>query len=340
LDDGLDATVFNVVTKSGGTAETLANFLVFRDKLHKRLGKGNISEHFFVTTDPESGTLRKIALEEKYPILTIPKGVGGRFSVFTPVGLLPSAVSGIDIHALLAGARQMDQLCQVDNIWQNPAFLKGILDYVADIAMSRKIQVLIPYSHCLRDVADWFRQLWAESLGKRFNLDGQEIFAGTTPVKALGVTDQHSQLQLYLEGPNDKIFTFLSIEEHAHQIQIPKDFTDKEGISYLGGHTINKLFEAEKLATQLALFKAGRMTSAITLDRITPFTLGQLLYFFEMETVFAGFLYRINPFDQPGVEEGKRATYDMMGRRGFEGKKEEVAALISQGNPQYIIKET
>ncbi len=340
LDDSLDGTIFNVVTKSGGTAETLANFMVFRERLSKRLGKDRISDHFLVTTDPESGTLRQIALEEGYEILTIPKGVGGRFSVLTPVGLLPSAVSGIDIHSLLAGARKMDQLCQNEDIWQNPAYLKGILDYVADISAGKKIQVMIPYSHCLRDVADWFRQLWAESLGKRYDLERKEVFAGTTPVKALGVIDQHSQLQLYLEGPNDKVITFLAVEEHAHQTQIPRDFSDKNGISYLGGHSINELFEAERLATKFALLKAGRMTSTITLSRISPYTLGQLFYFFEMETTFVGFLYGINPFDQPGVEEGKRATYGMMGRSGFEAKKGEVAAMINKKNPQYIIETT
>jgi glucose-6-phosphate isomerase len=338
LDDKLNGTIFNVVTKSGGTAETLANFLVFRERLRRRLGKNRVSDHFLVTTDPESGTLRQIALEEGYQIVTIPKGVGGRFSVFTPVGLLPSAVSGIDIHSLLAGAREMDQLCQNEDMWQNPAYLKGALDYVADMSAGKKIQVIIPYSNRLRDVADWFRQLWAESLGKRYNLEGKEIYAGTTPVKALGVTDQHSQLQLYLEGPNDKVITFLSVEEHAHQTQIPQDFADKEGISYLGGHSINELFEAERLATQFALLKAGRMTSTITLSRISPYTLGQLFYFFEMETTFVGFLYGINPFDQPGVEEGKRATYGMMGRPGFEGKKEGVTSMINIKNPQYIIE--
>ncbi|MGA1841188.1 MAG: glucose-6-phosphate isomerase [bacterium] len=338
LDDKLDKTIFNVVTKSGGTAETLANFLVFRDRLRRRLRKDKVSDHFLVTTDPESGTLRQIAIEEGYQIVTIPKGVGGRFSVFTPVGLLPAAVAGIDIHSLLAGAREMDRLCQNEDIWENPAYLKGTLDYVADRSAGKKIQVMIPYSHRLRDVADWFRQLWAESLGKKYNQEGKEVYAGTTPVKALGVTDQHSQLQLYLEGPNDKVITFLSVEEHSHQTQIPRDFNDKEGVAYLGGHSVNELFEAERLATQFALLKAGRMTNTITLGRISPFTLGQLFYFFEMETAFAGFLYGINPFDQPGVEEGKRATYGMMGRPGFGGKKEEVTSMINKKNPQYIIE--
>jgi len=337
LDDRLEGTYFNVITKSGGTAETLANFMVFRDRLCQRLGR-QFSDHFLVTTDPESGTLRQIALEENYPILTIPKNVGGRFSVFTPVGLLPSAVTGIDIHELLAGARKMDQLCQIDDIWKNPAYLKGTLDYVADTCMGRNIQVMLSYSHRLRDVADWFRQLWAESLGKRYNLDEEDVYVGTTPVKAVGVTDQHSQLQLYLEGPKDKAITFLSVEEHSKNTPIPEDFSDKAGISYLGGHTMNELFDAERLATEFALMKAGRMTATITLGRISPFTLGQLLYFFEMETVFVGFLYGINPFDQPGVELGKRATYDMMGRPGYEGMKDEVKAMLNNKDSKYIVE--
>ncbi|MBN2374098.1 glucose-6-phosphate isomerase [bacterium] len=337
LDDNLKGTFFNVVTKSGGTAETLANFLIFRDKLRQRLGTGKLSDHFIVTTDPESGTLREIALEENYPILPIPKGVGGRFSVFTPVGLFPSAVTGIDIHSLLAGARHMDELCRIDDIWENPAYLKGVLDYIAHVSMGKTIQVMMPYSHRLRDLADWYRQLWAESLGKRYNLEGEEVWAGTTPVSAIGATDQHSQLQLYLEGPNDKVITFIAVKQYPELIKIPEDFHEKKGISYLGGHTLNELFDAERMATQFALMKAGRMTSTITLNEISSYTLGGLLYFFEMETAFAGFLYGINPFDQPGVEEGKRATYDMMGRPGFEGKKDEVKRMIECGKPQYII---
>jgi glucose-6-phosphate isomerase len=197
---------------------------------------------------------------------------------------------------------------------------------------------MMTYSHRLRDVADWYRQLWAESLGKRYDFEGKEVWSGTTPVKALGATDQHSQLQLYLEGPDDKVITFLAVDEFDHQPPIPRDFPDKKGISYLGGHTVNELFDAERMATQFALLKAGRLTSTIYLNRITPFSLGELLYLFEMETVFAGYLYGINPFDQPGVEEGKRATNGMMGRPGFEGKRQEVEAMVRAKNPAYIIE--
>lgn len=307
-------TAFNVVTKSGGTAETLASFLIVRERLKKAVGPGWQS-HIIATTDPEKGDLRKIALEEGYRTLDIPPGVGGRFSVFTPVGLFPAAVVGIDIEEILSGSESMDKRCSQKTIEENPAAMGSILHYIADTKKKKHISVMMPYSNALEKVADWFCQLWAESLGKKLDLDGKVVHTGQTPVKAVGATDQHSQLQLYIEGPNDKTIIFLRVERFLEEMEIPKAFENLEGISYLGGHSLSELINAEQKATEMALTKVQRPNMRIIIPEVNPHTVGQLLYLLEVQTAIAGGLYNINPFDQPGVEEGKRLTYEILGKK-------------------------
>ncbi len=167
-------------------------------------------------------------------------------------------------------------------------------------------------------MADWFCQLWAESLGKRHDLQGNVVNAGSTPVRALGTTDQHSQLQLYMEGPPDKLITFLAVDKFKHHLEIPNLYPDQEALSYLGGHSLNELLRVEQQATAFNLMKAGRPNLTLHLPEINPFTIGQLIYLLEVVTVAAAFLFGVNAFDQPGVEGGKQTTYGLMGRRGFE----------------------
>ena len=183
---GIEKTVFDVVTKSGGTAETMSQMMLAISLIEKKLGRKGLRGHIVCVTDPEKGNLRKIANKEKLRTLDVPPGVGGRFSVFTPVGLLPAAVSGIDIDELLAGAADMDKRTSNASLWENPAYLAGALQYLADTKKHKNIAVMMPYSQALKDVADWFRQLWAESLGKKLSLDGKEVHTGQTPVMALG----------------------------------------------------------------------------------------------------------------------------------------------------------
>ncbi len=330
----LKKTVFNVITKSGGTAETIAQFLVINDLLKKRLGR-KYRNHIVITTDPAKGPLRKIAADEGFKSLPVPPDVGGRYSVFSAVGLFPSAMAGVDIKKLLAGARQMDETVGASDIWKNPAYMSAILQYLA-YQRGKNISVIMPYSNALRDFAEWYIQLWAESLGKRVNLKGAVVNAGTTPIKAIGTTDQHSQLQLYTEGPYDKIITFIEVKRFDNKIPIPEIYKDVDGVGYLGDHTMDELFKAEQLATKIALTKTGRMNYTIALPEITPFTIGQLLFFFEVQTAFAGGLFEINPFDQPGVEEGKNLTYGIMGKRGYEKMTAEVQNR-PKGNKRYII---
>ena len=330
-----EATVFNVVTKSGGTPETMAQFMIVQEMVRKALGKRAVRRHLVMTTDPELGNLRRIADEEGYRSVEIPPGVGGRFSVFTPVGLLPAAVSGIDIDELLAGAAQMEKPATRPGLMENPAYLFCALQHLADTKKGKKIMVMMPYSQALRDIADWHRQMWAESIGKKFDVDGNIAHTGQTPVKALGATDQHSQVQLYMEGPNDKTFTFLRVEKFAEGLPIPKLYPDIEGIAYLGGKTMAELMNAEQSATETALMQAGRPCSTIVFPEVNPFTVGQALYMLQAATAFAGGLYNINPFDQPGVEEGKLLTCAMMGKKDCAPRKRELAKIKKKRD--YII---
>ncbi len=224
--DGLELkrTAVNVISKSGGTAETLAQFLFLFQVLKNRVGESKARERFIITTDPEKGTLRKLAEREGFPALSVPPAVGGRFSVLTAVGLLPAAMVGIDLEELLAGARFMDQrLKQAGR--HNLAYTLASLYYLYATAKGRPILVIMPYASSLAYLAEWFCQLWAESLGKKFDRNGNLVNTGSTPVRALGVTDQHSQLQLYMEGPHDKLITFLEVGQFAHDLPLSPIFT-------------------------------------------------------------------------------------------------------------------
>jgi len=333
----LENTVFNVITKSGGTAETMSEFLVFRDALIKKVGPEKHVERIVITTDPQQGDLREIVSHFRYANLPIPPDVGGRFSVLSAVGLLSAAVTGIDIHKLLHGATEMDALCQKSKkLWENPALTGAALHYLMDKAKGKNIQVMMPYSHALRDVADWFRQLWAESLGKRSDRAGKRVHTGQTPEKALGVTDQHSVMQLYIEGPFDKVVTFLAVDEFRATVPIPPAFPQFGAVNYLGGHTLNELIAVELRATELALTQNGKPNCALRLQRVDEESVGALLYLLEMQTAYAGQLYNIDAFDQPGVELGKNFAYGLMGRKGYESMGGEVQQA-GKPNPKWVV---
>jgi len=331
-------TLFNVVTKSGETAETIAQFLTVYDLVVRHLGR-SARDHVVATTEEQDATgandLRTIVEREKLASFEVPKNVGGRFSVLSAVGLLPAAMTGIDIRELLRGAACMEDRTRTGDLWNNPAYAAAALQRILD-ERGKHISVMMPYSSQLRDVADWFRQLWAESLGKRSGVDGEVVHKGPTPVKALGVTDQHSQLQLYVEGPFDKVITFVALDQLDATVAMPPAFDDLEHVGYLGGRTMNELMEAERLATQTVLTDLTRPNATIWLPRLDGFCVGQLLFMLEVQTAMAGKLLRVNPFDQPGVQEGKRRTFALMGMRGYEKLRKEMEAR-RRPNPRYVI---
>jgi len=313
-------TLFNVISKSGGTAETMSQFLIIRDLLKKKLGNRKEKDHLVVTTDPAQGVLRRIAEEESFKSFEIPTHLGGRFSVLSAVGLLPAAMCGIDIEELQAGAREMAVRSQNPSLRENPVYWCACLSFLSYKQLKKNIRVIMPYGDALKGMGEWLCQLWAESLGKRYNLKGREVWNGQTPVTALGATDQHSQLQLYMEGPPDKVFSFLGIKNFAGLIPLPKLYPKMEELAYLGGHSLNRLIQTEMQATRLTLAQNGRPSLTITLPKVNPFTIGQLIFLWEMETYVCGRLMGINPLNQPGVEQGKKMTYAFLGRKGFEGE--------------------
>jgi len=327
-------TLFNVITKSGSTSETMAQFLLAQNILKRHVGK-DYAKHIIATTDEKKGSLIKIAKEEGYKTFFVPDGVGGRFSQLCPVGLLPAAVCGIDIEEMLDGAAYMDGLCSTHDVYSNPAYMGGLLQYISMMS-GKNITVMMPYADSLKLMSDWYAQLWAESLGKKYDQDGRVVYAGQTPVKAVGVTDQHSQVQLYTEGPFDKVFTFLTVDDYRNTLEIPKGFESIPDVSFLGGHTFDKLIKAEQAATEYALLKSDRLNMTIRFPEVNAFTVGQFIYMLEVQTAFAGELLSINAFDQPGVEEGKEATYALMGRPGFENKRRELDNR-EQKKSEYII---
>jgi len=339
LLDGLDLsrTAFNVVSKSGETAETMAQFLVVRDLLLRHLGAVDYTTRVVITTDAEHGALRQVVHDEGFRDLVIPAGVGGRFAVLTAVGLFPAAFAGVRVDDLLAGAAWMDTRCQPVDVWKNPGHLLGTLLYLADTRHAQNILVLMPYSERLRWFATWCAQLWAESLGKAVTLEGTPAHVGQTPVTAVGATDQHSLLQLFVDGPADKVICMLRVEDHGRELPVPSSYADLEPLGYLGGMGLGALLNAEQRATELALLQGQRPVITLTVPQLNAFTVGQLFYVFEVAVVFAGGLYRINPFDQPGVEAGKRLTYGQVGRKGFEDKRAEVEALLARKQPDYIL---
>jgi len=321
----LGRTLVNVISKSGTTGESMAGYLVARQRLEAAVGAVALKEHLVFTTDPTAGTLRKIGASLGVPMFDLPAGVGGRFSVLSAVGLLPAALTGMDVMGLLAGARDMAEWTAGAQGWDNPASAYAGVHFLQDTALGRRVSVMMPYSARLRHLSDWYAQLWAESLGKAVDRRGRMVNTGPLPVKALGVTDQHSQLQLYVEGPDDKVLTFLGVGEFATTVAIPAPGPEAEALAYLGGHTLAELLWAEQRSTAWALSKSGRPSLTITLPRVDAFALGGLFYLLEMATAIAGELYDVDAFDQPGVELGKKMTYALMGRPGYEALAEEIA---------------
>lgn len=329
----LRRTLFNVVSKSGATAETMAQFLIIRERLQRAFDDEEAYRgHLIFTTDPKKGVLRELANNEGIAVLPVPPDVGGRFSVLSAVGLLPAALVGIDIAALLDGAGEMEERCRSSALAQNPAGLFACLQHAAHEQLNAPIHAMMSYTDRLYFVADWFRQLWAESLGKRHARAGGDVFRGPTPVKALGATDQHSQVQLYMEGPFDKTITFLSTREWASDVEIPRLYEEVAALSYLGGHTLGELLHAEFAATRQALASNGRMNMTVELPAINAHTMGQLFMMLQIATVYAGGLYDVDPFDQPGVELGKELTYGLMGRTGY------AAPDVATGDDRWVAR--
>lgn len=305
-----------VIAKSGATAESVSVFMILKAWLEKALGK-KAGQHVTVVTSEGTGDLKVLATREKYATFHLPANVGGRFSVLSAVGLVPAALIGIDIKKLCAGAAEMTSLSWKPDLAVNLALRAAQLHHLTWTLKGKSIHVAFPYSNRLAATAAWFQQLWAESLGKAKNRQGAVVNVGQTPVGALGTTDQHSQVQLYMEGPADKVFSFWAVGKFAKKGAIPKTKIGLEGFDYLAGQSLEKLINAERLATAAALTEQQRPNCTVTLDKIDEWHVGAFLQMLEFQTAFTGELLDINAFDQDGVELGKKFTFALMGRQGF-----------------------
>jgi glucose-6-phosphate isomerase len=327
----LARTLFVVTSKSGGTAETMAQFVIVHDRIVS--AKLDVAKLMVFVTDPKQGALRPLAERLKVPALDIPPSVGGRFSVLTPVGTLPAALVGIDVKSLLAGAGEMARRCDGADLAANPAGVYAMLQWLSDTQLKKSIAVFMPYSDPLRDFAAWFVQLWAESLGKK-RPDGTSV--GSTPLAALGATDQHAQVQLFMEGPADKTVTFVAVKERSTDVKIPAAFSDVKELGYLAGHSLGELIDIEQRATAGALARRGRPNMTIHLDRVDAAHVGQMMMLLEIGTAYAGQLYGIDAFNQPGVELGKQFAYALLGRPGADAAKKEWDSL-PKSDPRWSV---
>jgi glucose-6-phosphate isomerase len=311
-------TLFNVVSKSGETAETASQFMIIRKVLEEAVGS-RWANHIIAITDPEKGTMRSICDQAGITTLPVPEGVGGRFSVLSPVGLFSAAMCGIDIEALLDGAQAMDQRCSNENLTENPAAMLALLLVELGSRKGKPNHVLMPYANSLKLLGDWYAQLWAESLGKKFDTNGEAVFAGFTPISAQGTTDQHSQVQLYREGPNDKVIGFVEVEDFGsdQSLTIPTGM-GVEAIEYLEGKRMVDLLNAEKRATEYALIDSQRPNYTIKFPTIDAHHVGEFISLWQIATAYAGLMLNIDAYDQPAVETGKKATFGLMGRAGYE----------------------
>jgi glucose-6-phosphate isomerase len=332
LLDRLDLThtMFNVISRSGDTPDTIAQFLIVRDRLLRLLGAVDYKQRLVITTDGEAGNLRQIVNDEGFRDVTMPPGLAGRFSPLSGVGLFPAAVAGVAIDELLAGAAWMEERTQAESLWENPAYLVGALLYLAGSARGKNIIAIVPYSDRLGLLGAWFRQLWGESVSGR----GDEA---NETVAAVGATDPHGFLQLSLEGPRNEVVILVRVEDHGREIEVPAGYADLEGIGYLGGLGLGALLNIEQRAMELTLEKQQRLGMTVTLPQLNAFTLGQLFYLLEAATVFAASLYGVDAFDRPELEMGEKLMYGLAGRKGCEEQRQEVEQWLAAKRTQYTL---
>jgi glucose-6-phosphate isomerase len=318
-------TLLVVVTKSGTTVETLSQFALFADRIRRERGDAGLAEGVVMITDPEKGAVRRLAKRLGCAALDVPPRVGGRFSVLTPVGLFPIALAGHDVAKLLDGARQVLDALRADPSPGHPSVASAAAQH-ALMGSGRSVRVLWAYCDRLASFGDWFCQLWAESLGKP--RDGGAV--GQTPVRAIGSTDQHSLLQLFMEGPADKHVTFLTVGG-APALRVP-DLSDLDPeLAEFAGKDLGEVFDALRSGTMAGLIQAGRPVSWIHVPVLDETAVGALFTHFEVETAVAGHLLGIDPFDQPGVEAGKKFAHGLLGRPGMEGFAAEARRLLGGG---------
>ncbi len=298
-------TIVVVISKSGGTLETLAQWLVVRAWQLAALSSDQADERVIAVSENKPSTLTKMLKNTHATFFEFPENVGGRFSVLSIAGLLPLRLAGVDTQNMLAGADAMRRACENETLEHNPAALLAWLHYQHQHQHQRSVHVLMPYSDRLRLFAQWHVQLWAESLGKARNNDGYLVNTGPTPLVAVGATDQHAQLQLFAEGPHDKLITFIRIEHSERDLTVNNAPSE---LAHLNGQSLHAILNQQQAAVATALASDARPSLTLSVTELSPRALGALFFLYEAATAYAGELYQINAFDQPGVELAKKLT--------------------------------
>jgi glucose-6-phosphate isomerase len=312
-----------VISKSGSTIDTMSTFMIVYDALRKNKGINISAAAVTDLSDKGKSLLRQVAEDKGWPLFSVPEGVGGRFSVFSEVGLIMAACIGFDIEEFLAGARAMNEACRTDNVWKNPALLNAVLKYIAYVKYGRNMEVFMPYADDLKSMAEWYVQLLAESLGKRFDREGREVFYGRTPIVAVGTTDMHAQTQQHQDGQRDKVVQFVKVRQWDEDPFIPPVFTDIPYFKNIADIRLSKALEAARKANAEALIEDHRFNATFELPRLSAFHAGELMFMLALSIAYEGELADVNAYDQPGVEDYKR----IMGQElSCNTKREELAS--------------
>ncbi len=294
------------ISKSGGTLDTMSNFMVMYDELKKA---DNVEIEIVAVTDPnmeKKTILKQLAVDNGWQQFAVPDGVGGRFSIFCEVGLVTAAVIGMDIEKFLEGARDMDEACKNENLFENPAMLNAALKFAAYQKYGRNIEVMMPYGDYLKSTSEWYIQLLAESLGKQFDKDGKEVCYGRTPLVAVGTTDMHSQTQQHQEGMLDKVVQFIKVAKWDNDYVIPNVFPETKKLADISGVTMSEALEVARQSNADALSSNKRFNACFTLPELNEYHLGELLYMLAMSVAYEGELANVDAFNQPGVEAYKK----------------------------------
>jgi glucose-6-phosphate isomerase len=310
-DLDIPSSIFYFCSKSGGTAETLAALAIISGMLYAEgIKSSDLKDYFVFATDPKKSELLDLGISLGIDILEVPSNVGGRFCALTPVGYFPALFAGIDIHKLVHGAKEMQQMLLIDSP-SNP--LLRATEFLFKLKKEKNISqtVFMPYSSKLKYLSFWFTQLWAESTGKKLNTKNEIVNTGFTPITAYGATDQHSQMQLFMEGPKDKAIILMEVLNFNHDFKLNGNLTSK-GLDKLSSFTLSNLMHAELHGTIKALKVANRPYLHISIERVNEEHLGALILYFESLTALMGDYLEIDPFDQPGVEAGKIYAFEFL----------------------------
>lgn len=314
----LRKTLFQVTSKTGATTETMAMYLWLQDLLKKKLGKSALARQVVIITDRDKSPFAEIAKHEKIATLHVPTNLAGRFGVLGNTGLFVAGLCGIGIDALLAGAAEMDKRCRHGDAFKNPAYMHSLVHYLLTRKRRKTIHVMFSFSNRLHAVGEWYSHLCAVSLGKMLNRRGKAVHVGPTPIAALGSFDQHGQMQLFAEGPFDKVVTFVTVKDHGAKLVAPTAYPKLEGAAFLGGADFATILEHGHIGAEQHITASGRPNMTIQLERVDEGSVGGLYYLLQLSTAMSAELYGIDPFDQPGVEHGKHAAFAQFNRAGFE----------------------